>query len=67
MFIGFCFPADEDTRGATRKVKRVPHFEQGKRETEQAFFNRMEIEAQRAMNVAKFEEKFEVQMLYYMY
>ena len=50
----------EDTRGASRKVKRVPRFEQGKKETDRAFYLRMERETQKAIKTVEFEEKFQV-------
>ncbi len=50
----------EDTKGATRKVHPQPKFQQGKKESEQAFFNRMERETQKVLNQVKFEEKFQV-------
>ena len=53
----------EDTRGASRKVKRVPRFEQGKKETDHAFDLRMERETQKAIKIVEFEEKFQVTMV----
>ena len=44
-------------------MKRVPRFEQGKKETDHAFDLRMERETQKAIKIVEFEEKFQVTMV----
>ena len=45
-------------------MKRVPRFEQGKKETDHAFDLRMERETQKAIKIVEFEEKFQVTMVF---
>ena len=44
----------------TRPVKPVPVFKQGKKETDQAFLNRIERETQTVIAKAQYEEKYKV-------